>query len=321
MSGNETLTKKDKKKLKELERDAKAKKKEDEERMREEHLKEVKFESDLTQNTDVKSKNDINTVLKGNGALSINNLKKILRTITSRQVYQKAMIIITGIVGIAMIFGAFGIGIDLYAVRSANSGISPIVANFFYVQLFSFAFVIAAGVTAAAKEIDVIIGAGATFAVCWSLYFVLAVIMMNSETAIVFSSCPSMNPPGSALVAFAKAFNYGNFTFNPLDALNPLGIAGSPPGYYQPSDFEKLFYYTTTEIMCYTRKYIGFTWWLALAQIFIGFIMMVGLLIDFYYRHKLLNDLVSTIQTKYNSHTKEGEEYISIFGENHKHEA
>lgn len=293
----------ERKKMKHLEKEEKKRAKEQEEADRQ-------FDSDLEKHSDAVTKNDITSILKGKGALSTANLKKILSVITSRTVVQYVIMILCALLFIMVILGGTIVGGLLVYSSATNNGLPPIVGYIIYPQIFFAACVGLAGAAAGSREIDVIVGAGAASLIAYVCYFIVAIFFLNSAEKLVFSSCPSMGDPGQTLVTFAAAYKYGNFSFNPLNPLNPAGVAG----YLQPSDFTNYLYYTIAEVICATGNYPMFFWWLNLVNMIFGFIVICGLGLDLWNRHKMLSTLTSVISSKYNAHDKHGVPYIHING-------
>lgn len=297
------LTKKEKKHLAKLE-------KEEIKRRAEEHEVEQKFNSDMDKTTDIASKNDIVNILKGKGAISTKNLKKILAVVSSRTVVQWGLMGLAALVFIMIVLGGTIVG-GLLFTTSVNKGLPPYVAYLAYPQIFFSVGVAICGIIAASREIDVIVGGGATALVAFICFFILSVIVLNNSEGLVFGTCPAVNPNiGSALFQFAELYKSNNFTFNPIDPTNPDAL----PAYFLPAQFAHVIFYAVAEVMCNTSHYLMLFWWINLIGIIIAFIFIIGLALDLWNRHSMLTNIVSIISSKYNGHSKNGEPYIHISG-------
>ena len=147
---------------------------------------------------------------------------------------------------------------------------------------------------------SVVIGTGIGAFAVYVFFFVMGILVLRITTPIDWSSCPSMDPPGTAIYKQMLLYANGNFTFYPLDKFNPDSIANPSvtPRYYTIDDWYTVIGYTVKETICKNNILYQFFWWLNMAMYFIGGIILGGLLIDAYNRREQAKHAWEYVQKK-----------------------
>ncbi len=231
----------------------------------------------------------LNGLIKGTQRhMTAENFKKMLSALTQRKLTQHVG---TGV----CVFLAFAhlicsvVLTGIYYENAANTfGTSPLAFTAFIPAAVMIAVFCLAGISFWSTEPDVIIGAGIGAFIVYVFFFVMGILVLRITTPIDWSSCPSMDPPGTAIYKQMVLYKGGNFTFYPLDYFNPDSILNPSvtPPYYTIDDWRTVVGYTVKEVICKNNILYQFFWWLNMAMYWIGGIILGGLVIDAYNRRK-----------------------------------
>lgn len=243
----------------------------------------------------------ISGMLKGTRSqFSAENLKKILSVMTQRKAPQYVgtsvcvALLILHLIATVILIGVY------YENGSNTFGTSPLAWTAYVpVGLMAGVFGLAA-VSFWSTEPDIVVITGIGSFATYVCFFVAAILVLRIATPVNWSSCPSMDPPGTAI--YKQMFLYGNntFAFYPLDFLNPDSIPNPAvnPRYYTIDDWKTVVGFTVKEVICKNNMLYQFFWWLNMAMFFIGGLVLGGLLIDAYNRRKEAEQAWSYMQRK-----------------------
>lgn len=258
--------------------------------------------AEIEKKVGLSSASELDKLFSGKGRITGETVKALMTGLLKRRNIQYVGVGLTGLIAIVMLFGGLVSLSYLTANNASNHGLITNVANNALPQIFFFLFIGVAGVSFGSKEIDVKTGAGLTALIAGVCFFIYGSIMYSKSTSVLWSTCPSMGQPGTRLVTFAKEYAYGNITFNPIDPLNPNGLAP----YFTSSDFDKVTFYIMSEYMCHQGDWFQFFWWLTLFSDIMAAVIFILLAFDLYYHYKELNSLVSFVEKKYNISIRKG---------------
>mgnify|MGYP000060572508 CR=1 FL=1 len=241
------------------------------------------------------------------------NFKRILSQLSQRSAIQSGA---TGFC-IFLVFAYFLAMLVLGGIYYRDAGNTVGVMPLAFVAAVPMGFMGVAlslgGVSFWTDEPDTNIGAslGVLFAfICFATF---SGIVYHITTPVNWSSCPSMDPPGTGIMKEFTQFYVQNYTVctSLTDPFNKANL----PGCYKWDQWLDLFRNTVNEIVCYNNMLFQFFWWCTMVFYFVGALLVATVGLNWYRRRQELAQAWDFIRAKVPITNIAGKEYVTLNNE------